>query len=374
MTDLLILGNGFDRHHGLDTDYKGTYQKVLYDIDPLLFDIVNRVFFDETEELWNDFENHVGRLTHDFLEEFEARVSEEIDRFNSENSDPNVYAFDPEDDRYGDRYSEIDNAIHGVHANKPSAESLLGTDIRLNKLRSYLTEGLIKLTENANKTLEGKDKFTFCSDVRVITFNYTETVEKLYGVAPESILHLHGTAHPVWGNKIDQVTKGEEISFDTENYYFDHNYSVELADDGKYYPYPSNISDFESALSVDEEVSKLREWVDSNFEEYGKQLEEEDLKKFLESIGESKIDRVFVMGHSLGEVDIPYFQIVAEKFPDASWTISYHLEETEEKERREEKEKIVKRNEKIFDEISHSKIKIDSMTVEEILNMITSKA
>jgi hypothetical protein len=34
-----------------------------------------------------------------------------------------------------------------------------------------------------------------------------------------------------------------------------------------------------------------------------------------------------VRGHSLGPVDLPYFQAISEMFPSASWTFSYFIQE-----------------------------------------------
>ncbi len=174
MNILYILGNGFDKAQGLATSYPEFYeylkQQVNEESHALLQRMVNDIAFDKT--LWSDMEEALGKFT-------------------SQSQSPKEF-----DDFYF-------------------------------KLSDYLSEYLIKETENFNPTNEYKKKIeqAFFSPaiglaeadlryynsitsqlivknpyINIVTLNYTDIVEKLFNLPKESefggiirgITHIHG--------------------------------------------------------------------------------------------------------------------------------------------------------------------------------------
>ncbi len=330
MSGLVILGNGFDLYHGLHTDYTYTYREILKNDNPDLFKTVDEMFFENNEKLWRDFESRVGAFTPSFLEKFIDKRQELIGEYYEENSNPFMYAFGPEDENYGDDYTAVDNAIYQVTSCKPSADNLVDEDKELSDIRDFLECGLRKMVLQANIDLvDRKRLLNFNNISKVVTFNFTDTVEDLYRIDSSDVLHIHGTDCPIWGNVASRLTKSEDIIIDTENLYYDPPVVTEVDEfgDTQIYSYPSNVVDFKLALSMDESVDDFIKNVGETLNEFEKALSEPELEEFLRDVSSSEIDRIFVIGHSLGEVDIPYFQLIADKFPDAIWKISYYVED-----------------------------------------------
>ncbi|MGQ4568695.1 AbiH family protein [Dermabacteraceae bacterium P9123] len=329
MADLLILGNGFDLHHGLRTDYQVSYRAILRDIDSGLLKKADAIFFDDDEELWRDFEGRVGRLSPGFLKEFSNSVSNELYMFHAYHRNPKeISPFGPEDDLYGDGYAEVNYAIQSALNSKPSVESLLEGYRWLFELKEFFTKGFVRMVDHANSLLGDVNmECNFAPEVRVITFNYTETVERVYGIDSKNVLHVHGTIDPVWGNDSRALTRGEDFSFDVESDPVDLSCFHIKTPDGRRAFYPSNINDYKYSLGVDEQVDGLKKLMGETLGGYAKGLKVSLLYDFLESLGSLDVDRIFVMGHSLGDVDKEYFQLVSEKFPNALWTVSYYKSE-----------------------------------------------
>ncbi|MBR2369704.1 MAG: bacteriophage abortive infection AbiH family protein [Paludibacteraceae bacterium] len=113
-----------------------------------------------------------------------------------------------------------------------------------------------------------------------LTFNYTETLEEFYNIPSEQICHIHGS-------RLEKKDK----------YVFGHNSNrdVVVRNEG-------NMMDWE--IKSKKEIIKFM----NNFEKpYNK------CKIKLENFIKNKnIEKIIVYGHSLGEVDWPYFEKIVE--------------------------------------------------------------
>lgn len=259
MSTLFVLGNGFDLNHGLPTRY-----------DPDLKDLAIQLerFPGEWEsysiaaDLWSSVEQ---QLAHPDVE----IILEHLDN----------YAPDLSSDRESDR----DSIIH-------EAEQLLAFPLEA-------------FAENADRKLETAKpdaKFVdlFRPDDFFLTFNYTHTLEWLYGVPSSHILHLHGEVG------VSRLIIGYEPG----------------ALQGI-----APLDQWDDEENYEHYRSRAYEAVKRRLGEFEKTYQHDVLNDFVHRIP-SAPNRIVVFGHSLGSVDRPYFKSLARQFPDAQWTMCAHRE------------------------------------------------
>ena len=134
------------------------------------------------------------------------------------------------------------------------------------------------------------------ADARFFNFNYTDTLERIYNVESENILYVHGRRDvdddgPVLGHQ------GRDGSM-------------------------SDGLDFENA---DPRVLESNSLIDDYYESTKKHVSEiiEKNKGYFQSL--ERVSKVVVLGHSLGEVDLPYFMETAKRVSGhALWSVSYY--------------------------------------------------
>ena len=152
-------------------------------------------------------------------------------------------------------------------------------------------------------------------DSYFITFNYTLTLENLYGINPQRILHIHGCV-----NYDEEFILGHGKSFE----------ELEEQNRIKIPVPPPNITD--------DELSQFYESC------YGNELHEQlaigaairgiasQKKPVLEIIQKYKsyfdsikdIECIHVYGLSLSDIDLPYLKYFADKFKTIEWEFSYY--------------------------------------------------
>ncbi len=143
---------------------------------------------------------------------------------------------------------------------------------------------------------------TFEKDANFLSFNYTLTLEKVYQIPPSKIFHIHGDTEKEKGNLI-----------------FGHNKTIEeepeLDENGD-----SNRTPFSDSENIAKyPFNALYKPVDGIIEE--NQLYFEKLKN---------VKSIFVLGHGLDVIDIPYFKEILKHTKNAVWNISYHKQNEKE--------------------------------------------
>ena len=131
-----------------------------------------------------------------------------------------------------------------------------------------------------------------------MTFNYTETLEKVYGIPESNILHIHGSRI----KKDHKYIIGHNNRRDPNEAYNDEKQLPFLQ------PAQSNIINWMNDL-----VKDTKAIIGENPQFFSKL---------------SDTERVVVYGHSLSEIDWPYMkEIVRNIGTNKTWSISYHSEE-----------------------------------------------
>ncbi len=139
----------------------------------------------------------------------------------------------------------------------------------------------------------------FPSGAKFINFNYTSTLQTLYQIPESSILHIHGA-----------VAQSTRLVF---------GHSQEVMDSD-----PSEDSYYSVAINSGRQVLK-------------------DLKKPVNHVTENILEpwlnkndlvsKIIIIGHSLSQIDMPYFKTILNTYPNAYWKCySYSAPEASEHE------------------------------------------
>ncbi len=260
-----IIGNGFDIAHNLPTSYRdfrdyllqlfpeinGNYlfvptlvigphgEELVSEEDAvsLLFYLLNNVCGDD----WSDFENSLGKI--DLLECFDDLVE--------------VY------DKDGDR-----NLWHEAYNNEDRTSDLSCVIPMIKVLFSEWVESI----EPAKKKLYGFSKLIDSENDLFITFNYTHTLEELYGC--KKVIHMHG-----------EVGQDIIVGHNGIQDYTEENLSVP-------------IGCYDSLQSI---YDGLRKNVDEIIDNHYKELQEI-----------LNCDGIYSFGFSYSNVDLPYIKTICD--------------------------------------------------------------
>lgn len=311
---LIVVGNGFDLFHGIPSSYQGFrhYLRRRKDAKDLL-DVLSYLI--TKDDLWGDFE---GSLAYLDREAMMGTLDDYLAEFNV-----------PEDE-HDDDFSAADYFTAVELAMEPAA-------ILLNQLPRFFAQWIRSLPILADKkplaSLLKKDAF-------YLNFNYTETLEKVYGVSPERICYLHGNRldkrfRPVLGhgrNEDDVFREWYEANKnrkDLQPFRRDNRGKKHLNQTSTYLAYFAKDEDHAPWSSPVQyyAVNELYERIEGYYQDSAKKTTEvlEKNEAFFSSL--SSLKTILVLGHSLSDVDYPYFSKLNDVAPSADWLISFHRPE-----------------------------------------------
>lgn len=283
---LYIIGNGFDLHHLLKTSYYDFANFLKTNHNDIYTTLESYVSYPKSDkDLWSRFEENLANL------DAEEILSEHSDTL------PN-YASDDFRDR--DRYVFPD-----------IMEELYG------KLTSGLFssfEEFIQKVEFSNQSFEQKVELD--TDALFLTFNYTNTLERLYSIDKSKILYIHNSAFYgsdgiILGHGIDPKTFEEERpeppgDIDPEDYeeWYKKN------DDYDY--------------SYDEGKQNLMKYFKDTYKPTKEVIDRH--RNFFQKL--EIISEIFILGHSLSQIDLPYFETIVHNLKEkVRWTVTYYNSE-----------------------------------------------
>lgn len=289
MGSLYIIGNGLDLHFDLQTkpeDFENYLKK------QCVYNSINNAF-EELETYgvdWSDYEQSLNQM--------------DLDQIEEENAVEPDYLSDHESDR--------DSGILNMKYYVDSIQEAISTALRqmvdaADKKVSQLSKNRppIKLFHNGDA---------------ILTFNYTSTVESLFCL-PENVLihHIHGC-----------YKNNECLIFGYKR------------NKSSYSPAWSNLDE----NSWDYYIQKQREQVYQLYKNLEKRFQFEELEHFLNKC--AQIDNVVVLGHSMGDVDAAYMDMIEKKLHPQHWKISYYKDE--------DKTRVMKQNYAFMNKISFFKL------------------
>mgnify|MGYP004524849509 FL=1 len=270
MSTLYIIGNGFDLQHGLHTSYWDyrcflceNYPETLRDFES--FPTINK----DKKELWSDVEKGL-KIDYDAI----VSICRDI-----------CYCSDTKSYNY------------------------IGCELPYQWIMDFTGKHFVEWL--SSQDCEVGKKFTIPLDGVYVTFNYTDTLERVYGIADNHIFHIHGQL-----SKIDLFANPlirKEIQFGTSN---------QNAED---------IQNFlESSYKNHDSYQFILKNVINQISRYAKHSSKTiDYNEFkLQSfISQYAIDNVIIMGHSINGTDQRYYdEILIPKLRDKPWTVFCHNE------------------------------------------------
>ena len=235
---LYIIGNGFDRAHGLKTDYKDFIkycEKNQYNGNK---ELIERCLDDNGDKLWTQFEQSLGELDfHNIIEEA------------------------------GEDYEESEFSYTKMFAVKESICDLFKSWIKSIEIHTV-------------------PMFKFTKDDYFITFNYTNTLEKIYHIDKSQIYHIHGEINDI---------------------IFGHNNCIKLRD---------RLTDVhEGYEEMPNNIFNLNSMACNILEEFKKPIKD-IIKKFSHSKFYSQIKNIkkkIILGHSINDIDLSYYRFLFDK-------------------------------------------------------------
>ena len=293
MKTLYLIGNGFDIHHSIPSRYSN-YQNWLEENDADLLERLRNYYDVDDKEWWKQFELELGHPDMaEYIEEtaFENQPDYGSDDFRDRDYHAGEFAAE---DEIGSLVAEIKNTFTGWVGSLPAPKS------------------------DKKITLDKSDAF-------FINFNYTDTLQTLYNVKPESILFIHGNV----GMGSDLVLGHNRDYEELEN-----EFAPEIPTP------PDDLEDEELAEWYDENADagedyihqSVRGEVVSQILRLGKDTEGiiKKNKKTFENLKD--VEKIHIYGLSFSPVDMPYLDEVVSAInkTKTQWAVSYYSEEDKE--------------------------------------------
>lgn len=301
MKNLVIVGNGFDIAHDLNTKYSDFIKYLTsYESKPeMIFpgfarldsiSIADRARHDlyeklkkyiPEEDLWNSFEDALGYLDYDQVKE-----------------DNSCYMLGYGDDNWRDSANhDYQYMINEELSFMDAVENEFGNWI--NKIDTQISS-LSNLVSIMNK------------NNIYLNFNYTDTLEHVYQIPETNIKYIHGKAKR--GDKL--ILGHHDSSFWTK----EQNYKSMSDEELEMYREYESERDFREV--------EAEQILEGYFQRTYKDTEQiiELNKDFFASI--SGVEKVFILGHSFSEIDFAYFVEVSNRVSSScEWIMSWYSSE-----------------------------------------------
>lgn len=276
---LVVIGNGFDIMHGVKSSY-WDFQKTIGKHSSLRSDM--ETYLDvPADALWYNLEDSLGRLNYSMFLRPEI-LDMWLEAFG---------AYDP-DAQAADFFAAVETAIGPTFTIPQELKPKFKKWVKTLKVES-----------------DDRPFSMLCGDYRVLSFNYTEFIEDLYGAKFENICYIHG-CRKHRGKGKNELILGHVPGMEEEQWD-----KVKLKPIKFRNQYKREI--FEAAI---ETACREAGWYD---DETTKKCDD-IIKRHSDFFnGLSDIEEVFVIGHSLAEVDYPCFEEINRR-RSAKWIIGYH--------------------------------------------------
>lgn len=267
MKSLVIIGNGFDLFHGLKTKYTD-FGDYLERNNSEFFYLLNEHF---DADLWSDFEIGLGKLN------IQSVVEDGLD----------IVSDDPDDE----------------HAMRTQALIADNTNSIINKLIIDLKNSICKWILNLDYDSINSEKFNCVSNnCDFITFNYTNTLEFLYKIQSKNIIYLHNKA-TMQNVGHDESDSDIIIGHNVKKYHGNNYQSLNLG-----------VKDW----FLEDAFEDAEDYFSRSFKNWEENLYK--LDGIIDRIGTYK--SVYIMGHSLSDVDIEYFKYLTKKMDES---VVFHI-------------------------------------------------
>ena len=261
---LIIIGNGFDLGHNIKSRYTDFKDWLLLRCKSDRIVTLMETFFGDGKNMWNNIEVALGKY-----------------------KEQDIFDYCETDEQ-----PDYDHFTRSIIAEEDAIDFIFKDN--LNKFIDYFS-----IWVNQINIKDAKRICDLSMRCKYLTFNYTETLEKIYSIPNANILHIHGSR------------------LSDKRYIIGHN-NRRNADDAYNL---DKLMEFQQRICR-EIISCMNNLYKDT------QLIINQNQAFFNSI--SNIKKVIVYGHSFGNIDMPYFREILKHIrTDANWYITYHEDQEE---------------------------------------------
>lgn len=260
---LYLIGNGFDLFHGLPTSY-ADFKEFVFNRAPHIYRAAERYL--DVRENWSDLEASLATFDTD-------GVIQDLEHFA-----PSYGADDWSDSGHHDFQYEVDKVIAALSE----------------QMRDALAAWIRALPTDAVQPRLG----SLPKVAHYLSFNYTDTLERVYGIPAARVVHIHGQAS----------VEGSELVLG-------HAWAEEQR---------TLLASDVHSQDQDPRQVEVNQLLDEYFNDTFKpsqQIIQQLRPVFLQLIG---VTEVVILGHSLAEVDWPYLRelLLLDSIGAARWTVA----------------------------------------------------
>ena len=326
LINLIILGNGFDLAHNLPTKYSDfkLFCKTCYES---LYDLINKSLTYLKKENWSNFEDSLSLISPE--SQIEDYLKPEMERLVDEMA-PDCYP-----DSNSESYSREGFGYIDSFSYMPLKEKAEKKVTELEKLWMSLSDAISDWVQEIDEDLNNCGvNFFFPTNSFFFTFNYSHTLEKVYKIPSNRIWHIHGAASE------NKCIIGAGIN--SRNMYKPNKAMPEYSEG---YPLKNLVSPYlkdeylEQQFDMDYANEKIEIPYDKIKTEIIKEISN-NIKNIQSRCNFNKIRNVYIIGHSLSDVDKPYFEEIASNLSNnkVRWFVFYHQSDNQ----KETKETIIR--------------------------------
>lgn len=272
LNKLVVVGNGFDLAHGLDTKYSDFFEKLIVPKYKNYFDKICK--FLPKKEMFHSLESALAKFNDEkFYEERQIEISK------SDKSEIEIVKKDFD--------KELESSLS------------FAEDMPI-----YLREWIREIDTEVDAVLPQEN---FDKNTVYLSFNYTDTLERCYDISCKQILYIHGKAkrgdNLILGHhEIEKITKNSLPMVSSKN--------KDIVPYDKY---------------KNKAINAAQNIINSYYEKTYKDSSTiiENNQKFFSLL--SNIKDVSIYGHSLSKTDYDYFYKIKDNVSEnCNWNISFH--------------------------------------------------
>lgn len=274
---LFIIGNGFDLAHNLPTRYLD-YRNYLFE-NPDTRDFLMRMeeaygLSDSSDTWWKDFECNLGEGSI-FESDFETMAYSAVDEMIDDEGEP---------------MPDVESTLE-IHF-KPYYEFMEQLN---NTVMQWVNTINLAPVRKITKRITNRDALYF-------SFNYTNVLESVYGIDYNRVFHVHGSVlehHVIMGHGNMEAVEQFRKEADEAVERLEKNLATIKS--GIYSFYKASYKDTKTIIEQNQGV----------FNSY------------------REIGEIHIYGHSMGDVDKPYFkEIKKHSLPNSDWYIYIYCDDT----------------------------------------------
>lgn len=276
---LFIIGNGFDKGHDLKTSY-WDFRTYLYNLYPGFLHAFESHYYiypandDEAikKMLWYELEKNLANIDEDVIVEDALQMEMGLES-GDVGIEETLYEYFSEEYQYIESLAKY--------------------------LKQWVRTIRIRDTKPRTSLISSSD------DALYITFNYTAVLERVYGIKEGKIIHIHGSLRgheyePVLGHgNIERIENIEERLDEAERMYDEKEISI---------------------------CKVVKDYYERTYKDVNRYMYR------LSRLRDKEIDEIYVIGHSVSGVDLPYFRNIGYYTKNrAKWIVYYFTDEEKER-------------------------------------------